>query len=175
MGRLSKGYVHMYTGDGKGKTSAAMGLALRAAGAGLSVYVAQFAKGSETGELKALGKLSKKMTVRQFGTRSFIKKVPSKIDITLAARAFAAAEATVKEGRYDVVILDELCVACRLNMIAVDKVLDLIKNKPGHVELVITGRNAPVELVEAADVVTEMRAVKHYFDKGVRARKGIEY
>jgi cob(I)alamin adenosyltransferase len=175
MARLAKGFVHLYTGDGKGKTSAAMGLALRAAGAGLGIYIAQFAKGSETGELKMLGKLSKKIVVRQFGARSFIKKTPTKIDVTLASKAFATVEAVIKEGKYDVVILDELCIACRYKMLSVRKVADIIKNKPLHVEIVITGRTAPAELMEAADVVTEMRAVKHYFDKGVKARKGIEY
>jgi cob(I)alamin adenosyltransferase len=175
MARLKKGFVHLYTGDGKGKTSAAMGLALRAAGAGFSVYIAQFAKGSDTGELKSLEKASKKIVVRQFGTRSFIKKIPTKIDRTLASKAMAEAEVAIAEGKFDVVILDELCIACLYKMVPVAKVVDLIKNKPEHVELVITGRNAPAELVEAADLVTDMRMVKHYFDKGVMARKGIEY
>jgi cob(I)alamin adenosyltransferase len=175
MARLAKSFVHLYTGDGKGKTSAAMGLALRAAGAGLGIYIAQFAKGSETGELKALLKASKKIVIRQFGTRSFIKRGPTKIDTTLATKGFEAAEEAVASGKHDVVILDELCVACLFNMVPVKRVLDLINNKPQHVELVITGRKAPAELVEAADLVTEMKQIKHYFNKGVKARKGIEY
>jgi cob(I)alamin adenosyltransferase len=175
MTHLPNGCIHLYTGDGKGKTSAAMGLALRAAGAGLGVYIAQFAKGNETGELKMLLKASKKIVVQQFGTGSFIKKGPTKIDRTLATKGFGAAEDAVKNGNYDVVILDELCIACLFNMIPVKKVLELIHNKPAHVELVITGRKAPVELIEAADLVTEMKQIKHYFNKGVKARQGIEY
>lgn len=172
---LSKGFVHLYTGDGKGKTSAAMGLALRAAGAGLGIYIAQFAKGSESGELKMLQKASKKIVIKQFGTRSFIKRGPTKIDTTLAIKGFEAAEEAVMSRKYDVVILDELCIACLFNMVPVKRVLDLIHNKPEHVELVITGRKAPAELVEAADLVTEMKQIKHYFNNGVKARKGIEY
>jgi cob(I)alamin adenosyltransferase len=175
MGRLTKGFVHVYTGDGKGKTSAAMGLALRAIGAGLSVYIAQFSKGSESGELKVLEKLSRKITIRQFGTHSFIKRVPTKIDVTLALKGLATVESILRDGKHDVVILDELCIACRYKMVPVEKAVDMIKNKPAHVELIITGRNAPLEIIEAADLVTEMRAVKHYFSKGVKARKGIEY
>jgi cob(I)alamin adenosyltransferase len=175
MTHLGRGYVHIYTGNGKGKTTAALGLSLRAAGAGLRVVIAQFAKGIETNEIKALRKFTGRITVRQFGTRSLIKRNPSKIDRTLALRGLASAEKIMAGGRYDVVILDELCVACHFNLVPVQRVVELIRNRPKNVEVIITGRNAPPELIEAADVVTEMRDVKHYFTKGIRARRGIEY
>jgi cob(I)alamin adenosyltransferase len=175
MAHLEKGYVHLYTGDGKGKTTAAMGLVLRALGAGMRVYIAQFAKGSDTGELTTLQAVSKKIVFKQFGTKSFIRQGPSGIDTTLALSGFEAAEEAVMSGKYDLVVLDELCIACLFNMVPVKRVIDLVRNRPGHVELVITGRKAPPEIREAADLVTEMKMVRHYFEKGVKARKGIEY
>jgi cob(I)alamin adenosyltransferase len=175
MSHLKKGFVHLYTGNGKGKTTAALGLALRAAGAGLKVFIAQFAKGVATGEMKSLKKFSKQITVKQFGTRSFIRLRPSKIDRALAAKGLAVVENVLRRGGYDMVILDEVCIACRYNLIPIESVLDVIKNRPERVEIILTGRNAPKEIIEAADLVTEMRAIKHYFNKGTRARKGIEY
>jgi cob(I)alamin adenosyltransferase len=170
-----KGYFQLYTGGGKGKTTAALGLALRAAGAGLRVYIAQFAKGIEAGELKALKKLSAAVTVRQCGARSFIRGRPGKIDRTLAENGLAAAARAIASGRWDLVILDELCVACHFRMVEAKAVLEILKSRPRHVEVVITGRNAPKAFLEAADLVTEMKEIKHYFTEGVRARKGIEY
>ena len=175
MGHLKKGFVHLYTGNGKGKTTAALGLALRAAGAGLKVFIVQFGKGTATGELKSLKKLSKQITVRQFGARTFIKRKPARIDYALAAEGLATVEKVFRHGGYDVVILDEVCVACRYNLISIRKVLDIIKNRPGQVEVILTGRDAPKEFVKASDLVTEMREIKHYFVRGVRARNGIEY
>jgi cob(I)alamin adenosyltransferase len=175
MHNLRKGYVHLYTGNGKGKTTAALGLALRAAGAGLNVFIAQFAKGIETGEIKALRKFPRLITVKQFGTRSLIKRNPSKIDCTLAARGLAAVEKIVDAGNFDVIILDEMCMACHFNLVSTERVCAMVNNRPAHVEMVITGRNAPRALVEAADLVTEMKEIKHYFLRGVRARNGIEY
>jgi cob(I)alamin adenosyltransferase len=175
MGRLRKGYVQLYTGTGKGKTTAAVGLALRAAGAGLRVYFAQFAKGSASGELAMLKKASCTITIQQFGARSFIKKSPSKIDRTLAANGFAKVTAMVASGRYDVVVLDEIAVACHFNLIPAAAVRELITVRPAHVEIILTGRCAPRELVDAADLVTEMKEIRHYFRNGVLARQGIEY
>jgi cob(I)alamin adenosyltransferase len=175
MARLKKGYVHLYTGNGKGKTTAALGLALRAAGAGLRVYIAQFAKGTATSELKPLKKLSGLITVRQFGRSSFIKGNPSRVDVEYAARGIAAVKKTFADGRYDMVVLDELCCACRCSLVSTREVLAMLKSRPGGIEVVITGRNAPDELVKAADIVTEMKEVKHYFMSGVQARRGIEY
>ena len=175
MGHLRKGFVHLYTGNGKGKTTAAVGLALRAAGAGLKVFIVQFGKGSPTGELKSLKKLSRQITIRQFGARTFIKQKPALVDYTLAAEGLATVERALRRGCYDVVILDEVCVVCRYNLISTRKVLDIINNRPKQVEVIMTGRDAPKDLANAADLVTEMREIRHYFSKGVRARKGIEY
>jgi len=174
--RLEKGMVHVYTGSGKGKTSAAFGLALRAIGNGLKVFVIQFIKGGfEYGELQTV-KLLPNLELRAFGRGKFISQMPpSEEDIKLAREAFELAKKTVKDGDFDVVILDEINVAMDLKLIKVDEVLDLIRNKPKHVELVLTGRNAPSEIIEVADLVTEMREVKHPYTLGVQPRKGIEY
>lgn len=127
MGHLKKGYVHLYTGKGKGKTTAALGLALRAAGAGYKVFIAQFAKGTPTGELNSLKRLSKLIKVRQFGRRSFIKRNPSGIDRACAARGMEVVKNLMSEGLYDIIILDELCGACRYNLIPLKDALDMIK------------------------------------------------
>ena len=176
MTRLEKGLVQVYTGNGKGKTSAAFGLALRAAGRGLKVYVIQFIKGGfDYGELYVVDKLPN-VTLRAFGRGKFIMdKTPAKEDVRLAEEALALAEQVVKSGDYDVVILDEVNVALSLGLVKLERVLELVKGKPEHVELVLTGRNAHEKIVEIADLVTEMREIKHPFNKGVPARKGIEF
>lgn len=173
---MERGLVQVYTGNGKGKTSAAFGLALRAIGRGLRVYVIQFIKGGfDYGELYVVDRLPN-LTLKAFGRGRFITKKPAgKEDVELAEKALALAEETVKSGEYDIVILDEINVALNLKLIGLRKVLELIKNKPKHVELVLTGRYAPDEIIEVADLVTEMREVKHPFNKGYQARKGIEY
>jgi cob(I)alamin adenosyltransferase len=174
--RLEKGLVQVYTGNGKGKSSAAFGLALRAIGRGLRVYIIQFIKGGfDYGELYVVEKLPN-LTLKAFGRGKFVtEKPPGKVDLELAEEALALAEKVVKSGEYDIVVLDEINVALNLNLIKIGKVAELIKNKPKHVELVLTGRYAPDEIVEAADLVTEMREVKHPYNKGFQARKGIEY
>lgn len=172
---LRKGCFQLYTGNGKGKTTAALGLALRAAGAGLRVYIAQFAKGTKTGELTLLRKLSPTIAIRQFGATSFLRRPPSAADRALAARGLATVSRIIRQGRYDVVILDELCIACDYDLVPLQSVIDMIEARPGHVEIVVTGRKAPKALIELADLVTEMKEIKHYFAAGVRARKGIEY
>ena len=176
MPKLEKGLVQVYTGNGKGKSSAAFGLALRAIGRGLKVYIIQFIKGGfDYGELYIVDKLPN-LTLKAFGRGKFVtEKPPGKADVELAEEAFALAEEVVKSGEYDIVILDEINVALNLKLIKIEKVLGLIKNKPKHVELVLTGRYAPNEIIEAADLVTEMKEVKHPFNKGYQARKGIEY
>jgi cob(I)alamin adenosyltransferase len=173
---LETGLIQVYTGDGKGKTSAAFGLALRAVGRGLKVYVIQFIKGGfDYGELYVVDKLPN-LTLKAFGRGRFItEKPPEEEDINLAEKALALAEEVVGNGDYDIVILDEINVALNLRLISLEKILELIKNKPEHVELVLTGRYAPPEIIETADLVTEMRKVKHPFSKGHQARKGIEY
>jgi cob(I)alamin adenosyltransferase len=176
MPKLERGLVEVYTGNGKGKTSAAFGLALRAVGRGLKVFMIQFIKGGfDYGELYVVDKLLN-LTLKAFGQGKFVtEKPPGKEDIALAGQALALAEETIKGGRYDVVILDEVNVALSLKLISLEKVLRLIKEKPKHVELVLTGRDAPEEIIEAADLVTEMREIKHPYKKGLPARKGIEY
>jgi cob(I)alamin adenosyltransferase len=176
MPRLEQGLVQVYTGNGKGKTSAAFGLALRAIGRGLKVYVVQFIKGGfDYGELYMVDKLPN-LKLKAFGRGEFVtEKPPGKDDVELAQEALALAEQVVKNGEYAIVILDEINVALNLKLINLDEVLELIKNKPKHVELILTGRYAPEEIIEAADLVTEMKEVKHPFNKGYQARKGIEY
>jgi cob(I)alamin adenosyltransferase len=176
MPKLEKGLIQVYTGNGKGKTSAAFGLALRAVGRGLKVYIIQFIKGGfDYGELYVVDKLPN-LKLKAFGRGKFITEKPAgKDDIKLAEEALALVESVVKSGEYDIVILDEINVALNLKLISLEKVLKLLKNKPAHVELVLTGRYAPDEIIGAADLVTEMREVKHPFNKGFQARKGIEY
>jgi len=176
MPRLEKRLVQVYTGNGKGKTSAAFGLALRAIGRGLKVYIIQFIKGGfDYGELYILDKLPN-IKLKAFGRGKFVtEKPPPKEDVALAKEAFVLAENVVKSGEYDVVILDEINVAMSLKLIETEKVLRLIKSKPKHVELVLTGRYAPNEIIEVADLVTEMKEVKHPFNQGYSAREGIEY
>jgi cob(I)alamin adenosyltransferase len=174
--KLERGLVQVYTGNGKGKTTAAFGLALRAIGRGLKVYVIQFIKGGfDYGELYVVDRLPN-LKLKAFGRGKFITEKPAgKEDIRLAEEALALAEEAVKSGEYDIVILDEINVALNLKLIKIEKVLELVRNKPKHVELVLTGRYAPSEIIEVADLVTEMREVKHPFNKGYQARKGIEY
>jgi len=173
---LEKGLVQVYTGDGKGKTSAAFGLALRAAGRGLKVYIIQFIKGGfDYGELHIVEKIPN-LKLTAFGRGRFVTEIPpSEEDSRLAREAFELAKRVVDSGEYDVVVLDEVNVALNLKMISIDEVIDLIKNKPKHVELILTGRYAPVQIIDAADLVTEMREVKHPYAQGVPPRKGIEF
>jgi cob(I)alamin adenosyltransferase len=176
MPKLEKGLVQVYTGNGKGKTTAAFGLALRAIGRGLKVYIIQFIKGGfDYGELYIVDKLPN-LALKAFGRGRFVTEKPAeKVDVEFAEEALVLAEEVVKSGEYDIVILDEINVALNLKLVKIEKVLKLIKNKPKHVELVLTGRYAPNEIVEAADLVTEMKEVKHPFNEGFQARKGIEY
>jgi len=174
--RLIKGLVQVYTGDGKGKTSAAFGLALRAVGRGLKVYIIQFIKGGfDYGELYVVEKIPN-LKLATFGRGRFVTEIPaSEEDTKLAREAFELAKKIVGSGEYDVVILDEVNVALNLKMISIDEVTDLIKNKPKHVELILTGRYASPQIIDAADLVTEMREVKHPYAQGVPPRKGIEF
>ena len=171
---MEKGYVHVYTGDGKGKTTAAFGLALRAAGAGLKVWIGQFVKGCEYSEHGALRRFEDLVTIKQFGRSCFIKSEPEPEDIKLARKGLEEAGKVIASGKYRVVILDEACIAVHFNLFTVEELLKVIEKKPPDIEIIITGRNAPSELIDAADLVTEMREIKHYYTKGVRARKGIE-
>jgi cob(I)alamin adenosyltransferase len=171
---LKKGYVQLYYGDGKGKTTAAIGLAIRAAGCGLKVFIAQFIKGLDYSEIKCLKKLSENITIRQYGRGCFIRKEPAGEDIEAAKKGLVELKDIIVSGSYDVIILDEIAVAQYFNLISLDDVLDLIKMKPEKVELVLTGRKAAKEIIDMADLVTEMKEIKHYYTKNVQARKGIE-
>jgi cob(I)alamin adenosyltransferase len=169
-----KGYVQVYTGDGKGKTSAALGLALRASGAGLKVFFAQFAKGQKSSEFTALERLSEYITVRQYGSDSFIIGVPGEEDIRAAQKGLIEVREAMLSGLYQVIIMDEANVAVHYNLISLQAFLDLISAKPDYMELVITGRDADPRIIAAADLVTEMMEIKHYYNDGVTARVGIE-
>lgn len=174
MANLNQGYIQVYTGDGKGKTTAALGLAVRAAGHGMRTFIGQFMKGQDYGELAAL-RDHPLITIEQFGKPSFIhvcRATPE--DIALAQRGLERAHEVLTGGEYDIVVLDEIDVAVFFELISEDDVLTLIEARPPHVELIITGRRAPQAVIDRADLVTEMREVKHYYQQGVIARKGIE-
>ena len=169
-----KGYVHLYTGDGKGKTTAAFGLALRAVGAGMKVFIAQFAKGMKYSELESIKRFADQITLKQYGRDCFIINKPTPEDIALAREGYDDALRIVKSGEYGLVILDEANIATYYNLFSVDELLALIEAKAEHVELVITGRKADPRIIDRADLVTEMKEIKHYYTQGVPARKGIE-
>jgi len=173
-GQLSQGYVQVYTGDGKGKTTAALGLALRASGHGLRTYVGQFMKGQDYGELDALHE-NPYVTIEQYGdVRCIHREEVTSNHVMQAHRGLERVREAMLSGQYDIVVLDEVNVAIWFGVLAVDEVLALLDERPEQVEVVLTGRRAPQELIERADLVTEMREVKHYYQQGVLARKGIE-
>jgi cob(I)alamin adenosyltransferase len=175
--KKGKGLVQVFTGSGKGKTTAALGTVLRAAGHGLKIFIVFFIKGSYPhGEFSTLSRLPG-VKVASFGLRQFIYKNNeiNPAEKAQAAAALAAAREAVTGGEYDLVVLDEVNVALYFNLIELEDVLQLIKDKPSYVELILTGRNADARLIEAADLVTEMVKIKHPYDKGIKARKGIEF
>ena len=172
--KLKKGLVQIYTGNGKGKTTAALGLALRAAGAGFKVYIGQFIKNKAYSEIKALKNI-KNIKIEQYGRGCFIKKKPKKIDIAYAEKGLSKARKNIVSGKYDVVILDEVNIALSLGLIKMKDIFNLIKHKPISVELVLTGRYCPRKLLKYAALVTEMKEIKHPYKKGIKARLGIEY
>ena len=169
-----QGKVHVYTGDGKGKTTAALGLSIRAAGAGLRVFFAQFIKSDEYSEIKALKRFSDLITVEQFGLGGFIGGSPSTGDVEAAQKGVARVKEIISSDKYDVVVLDEANIAVKYKLISEQNLLDIINAKSKNIELVITGRDAASKIIESADLVTRMKAVKHYFQNGVEARVGIE-
>ena len=169
-----QGYTQVYTGNGKGKTTAALGLAVRAAGAGLQVFIAQFLKTGDYSEIKALKRFAEYITIEQYGCGHFIKGNPSAEDITAGRKGLERINAIMASKKYDVIILDEANVAVKYNLFPLQKLLDLIDAKPDGVELVITGRWADPKVIEKADLVTEMKEIRHYLKNGVPARTGIE-
>jgi len=168
------GYVQVYTGDGKGKTTAAIGLAVRAAGAGLKVFVAQFVKSEKYSEIIALERFSDLITCRRYGSGCWLRGQPDEEDARLAASGLEDVRRILEAGRHDVVILDEANIATHFGLLAVEDLIALIDLKPPGVELIFTGRKADPRLIDRADLVSEMREVKHYYQKGVLARKGID-
>ncbi|MBN2055646.1 cob(I)yrinic acid a,c-diamide adenosyltransferase [bacterium] len=173
-GRLEQGFVQVYTGDGKGKTTAAIGLAVRAMGAGLRVYIGQFIKAGDSNEIEALRRFGGLITMRQFGRGCWLHGEPDPADVAAARIGLREIRLAVTSGDYDLVILDEANPATWFKLIDVQDFLDLIDLKPPHVELVFTGRRADPRLLERADLVTEMVERKHYFSSGISARQGIE-
>ena len=172
----STGYTHIYTGNGKGKTTAAAGLALRAIDAGWKVFILQFIKAEPSGEMVSLKRLSPgNVRIRCCGRGRFIKGQPSCADVKHAVDGLKVARREMLSGKYGMVILDELCVACSIGLVELEMARDFIAQKPAGVELVLTGRNASGELVALADLVSEIKEVKHYMNNKVPARKGVEY
>jgi cob(I)alamin adenosyltransferase len=173
-----KGLVHIYTGDGKGKTTASIGLGMRAYGRGFKVLLVQFLKGMETGEMAAINELGSRFTLhRGKGIKKFTWQMNEEEFEQLKddqRKVFEFASEAVRGGKWDLVILDEVMGAITSKVFALDEVVELVKGKPDALELVLTGRNAPQELIELADYVSEIKAVKHPMEKGIPARKGIE-
>jgi len=169
-----KGYIHLYTGNGKGKTTAALGLALRAAGAGKMVFIAQFVKGMHYSELNSL-KCFPEIALKQFGLDCFIENEPKKEDTLAARKGLYEVTAMILGNQYDVIILDEVCIALYYHLFETEELISVLLKKPESMEVILTGRYAPPELFEIADLVTEMKEIKHYYTKGVLARKGIEF
>lgn len=174
--RQFKGYIQVYTGNGKGKTTAALGLALRAAGHGYKVYFGQFLKGQMYGELLSVKQLSPLIILEQFGRKGFIHVTqnPDEEDIKRAKRGLKKCLNAMLSHKYRVIVLDEINVAVYFKLIQEKEVLEFLDQKPDEVEVILTGRYAPASFIKRADLVTEMREKKHYYKKGVKAREGIE-
>ena len=170
------GYVQVYTGNGKGKTTAALGLAFRAAGRGFRTYIAQFLKALPTGEIEAAERLAPFVTIEQFGREGFVLVTggPDDEDIARAGTGLARAREAMLSGDYRIIVLDEVNTAVHFGILPEAEVLAFMDQRPAAVELILTGRYAPASFIQRADLVTEMSAVKHYYDRGVKAREGIE-
>jgi len=171
---MQRGFIQVYTGNGKGKTTAAIGLAIRAAGAGLMVLFAQFVKGKKYSEINALSRFSDHITIRQYGLGCFIHTKATEEDIEAARKGLQDIKSELQNGSFDLVILDEANIAIYYELFSIDELLSVILLKKPKCEVVVTGRYAPQKLIDAADLVTEMKDVKHYYSKGVEAREGIE-
>ncbi len=173
---LKVGLIQVYTGGGKGKTTAALGQAVRAAGQGLRTCIIQFMKGwPHYGELSALA-ATPAITIRQFGRAEFVNRAsPDPRDVQEAERGLTFAREAMLSGQYDIIVLDEINMALDFELIPLADVLRLCDEKPEHVELILTGRCAPAEIINRADLVTEMHSLKHPYDRGLQGRRGIEY
>ncbi|UCF50752.1 MAG: cob(I)yrinic acid a,c-diamide adenosyltransferase [Thermoplasmatales archaeon] len=172
---LKKGYIHVYTGSGKGKTTAALGLGIRASGAGMQVHMVQFMKGRRYSEIDTIENI-KNFTITQHGRDEFVsKEKPDQIDIDLAQEGFKYARDIINNGKYDMIILDEINVAVDYNLVSLKDLIKLLEGKPEKLELILTGRYAHPEIVRFADLVTEMLEIKHPYQQGITARKGIDF
>jgi len=176
MKKLNQGFIQIYTGNGKGKTTAAIGQAVRAAGFGLKTYIAQFMKEYPYNELVSLKNLSEWILIEQFGGDAFVykKELPGEDELAKARTGLHTAKEKMLSGEYDLIILDEAIVAIYFKLIRTEELNDFINKKPEDVELILTGRYCPDELIELADLVTEMKEIKHYYQKGITSRRGIE-
>ncbi|MBL7053407.1 MAG: cob(I)yrinic acid a,c-diamide adenosyltransferase [Candidatus Portnoybacteria bacterium] len=167
--------IHIYTGNGKGKTTAALGLGLRAIGASKKVLLIQFLKDGQSSEIKGIKKLPN-FDTKAFGRKGFLNKNKlTKKDFDPARRGFLFAKKAIQSKKYNLIILDEINIVINLGLLKIEEVIDLIKKAPLKTELILTGRNANKKLIQSADLVTEMKEIKHYYKKGVKARKGIEF
>lgn len=176
MANLKQGFVQVYTGNGKGKTTAALGQALRAAGAGLKTYIIQFMKEYPYSELDSLKKLSDWITIEQKGNDDFVykKELPSEAEKAKAREVLKKTRDIMLSHTYNLIILDEVLVTVYFKLLTTNEIISFIKERPEDVELILTGRYCPDEIIELADLVTEMKEVKHYYTKGILSRKGIE-
>lgn len=170
---MEKGYIHVYTGNGKGKTTAAFGLAVRALCANKSVYIGQFIKGMKYNEVD-LEKKFDNLKIEQYGKECFIENDPTEADIVLAKEGLKKIGTILRNGNYDLVIFDEITITFFYKLLTVNEVIKVILDRKPNVEVVITGRYAPKELIEIADLVTEMKEIKHYYQQGVLSRNGID-
>lgn len=171
-----KGLVIVITGDGKGKTTSAFGQVLRAVGQGYKVLVVQFMKGRKYGEYKAAKEYLPNVTVRLVGLDSFVMRdSPAAIDIEMAQKGFTLVKKAVKSGKYDMIIMDEMNVALDFKLVDLKEVIEMIENRPAGLDLILTGRNAPAEIIKLADTVSEVKEIKHHYAAGIKNRAGIEY
>lgn len=168
-----KGKIHVYTGNGKGKTTAAIGLTIRAIGAGFKVFFGQFVKGEEYSEIKTLNKLDN-VIVKQYGRNCFIRNEPEEEDIMVARQGLVEISDILKSGDYQLVVMDEANIAVYYKLFSLEELIEALENRADGVEVVITGRMAEEGLIKVADLVTRMEEVKHYYQQGVQARIGIE-
>lgn len=174
MKQMERGYVRVYTGDGQGKTTAAFGLVVRALCAGKTAYVGQFVKDEQYNETH-ITRFCKRVTIEQLGNGCFLDRSPEKLDIEAAQAALSHVAQIMANGMYDLVVLDELCIALHYGLLDVADVVAALDGKDYSTEVVITGRYAPQQLIDYADLVTEMKEVKHYYNDGVLSRDGFDH
>lgn len=170
---MKKGMLQVYTGDGKGKTTAAIGMAVRAAGAGLKVFIGQFVKSMKYSEIKVLNEIAN-IDVKQYGLNCFIEKEPEEEDVKAAREGLQEVKEILKSNEYDLVIFDEANIAVYFDLFSVDELIEVIDSRNEGIEVVVTGRKAKDKLIDKADLVTDMQEIKHYYEKGIKARDGIE-